>query len=128
MLDGEARGPQTGSVSTRSPSISISTVEWPSQVARSPLAGGLVQVSSGFIDGSGPRGTRRSPPQMNSPTVGIDALGSRNPGIMGCTLRNPSPAHSGEAFMRSSRAPSDLFPSDFILRSLQECLLYVTAG
>src|SRR5882672_3705974 len=58
MRDGDARGPQTGSVSTRRPSISISTVEWPSQVARSPLAGGLPQASSGFIDGSGPRGVR----------------------------------------------------------------------
>ena len=78
--DGDARGPQTGSVSTRRPSISISTVEWPSHVARSPLAGGLAQASSGFIEGSGPRGTRRSPPQRKSLIVGIDAFGSRKPG------------------------------------------------
>src|SRR6266403_5041151 len=114
--DGDARGPQTGSVSTRRPPISISTVEWPSHVARRPLAGGLAQVSSGFIDGSGPRGTRRSPPHRDSPSVGIDAFGSRNPGMTGCTLRNRSPAQSGEALMRSRRAPAGFLPSDFLLR------------
>ena len=36
---GEARGPHTGSVSTRTPSISMTTVEWPSQVTRRPLSG-----------------------------------------------------------------------------------------
>src|SRR5712692_3596489 len=117
--DGDARGPQTGSVSTRRPSISIRTVEWPSQVARSPLAGGLPQASSGFIDGSGPRGTRRSPPQRNSPSVGIEAFGSRRPGITGCRLRKRSPAQRGEALMRSSRAPSGLLPNDFMCISLE---------
>ena len=115
--DGDARGPQTGSVSTRRPSISTSTVEWPSQVARSPLAGGFVHVSSGFIDGSGPRGTRRSPPQRNSLSVGIDAFGSRKPGMIGCTLPNRSPVQRGEALMRSSRAPSGFLPSDLTLPS-----------
>ena len=51
--EGDARGPQTGSVSTRQPSISSSTVEWPSQVARKPLPAGRDQMSSGFTDGSG---------------------------------------------------------------------------
>ena len=61
-----------------------------------------------------PRGTRRSPPQRNSLSVGIDAFGSRKPGMIGCTLRNRSPAQSGEALMRSSRAPSGFLPSDFM--------------
>src|SRR5213593_1940040 len=74
-VEGDARGPQTGSVRTRRPPISISTVEWPSQVARRPLCGALVQAPVGFIDGSAPRGTRRPPPQRNSLIVGIDALG-----------------------------------------------------
>ncbi len=114
MLDGEARGPQTGSVSTRTPSISISTVECPSHVARNPLAGGLLQASSGFIEGSGPSGTRRSPPQRNSLSVGIAAFAGRKPGITGCRLRNPSPAQRGEALSRSSRAPCGFLPSDFM--------------
>ena len=42
--------------------ISISTVEWPSQVTRSPLSGVLPQAARGSLDGKGPRGTRRSPP------------------------------------------------------------------
>jgi len=54
-------------VSTRKPSISRSTVEWPSQVARSPDSAGRVQ--SGVTDGSGAMGTRRAPPNRNSPTV-----------------------------------------------------------
>jgi hypothetical protein len=40
-VNGDARSPQTGSISTRRPSISSSSVEWPSHVARSPLAGGV---------------------------------------------------------------------------------------
>src|SRR6266850_4493605 len=113
-VEGEARGPQTGSVSTRTPSISSSTVEWPSQVARRPLAGILRQASRGFIDGNGPRGVRRSPPHRNSASVGIGTLGSRSPGSTGCRLRNPAPAQRGEAFMRSRRAPSGFPPRDFM--------------
>jgi NTE family protein len=37
--------------------------------------------------------------------------------MTGCTLRNRSPAQSGEALMRSSRAPSGFLPSDFMRRS-----------
>src|SRR5258706_231574 len=122
--DGDARGPQTGSVSTRRPPISTSTVEWPSQVARNPLCGGLVQLSSGFIDGSGLRGTRRSPPQMKSTSVGIGTPGSRKPGGMGWTIRIPAPAHSGDAFMRSSRAPVDLLPNDLMMSAPLERPLY----
>jgi hypothetical protein len=108
--DGDARAPHTGSVSTRTPSISISTVEWPSQVARNPLAGGLTQFASGLSEGRGLCGTRRSPPQRNSLTVGIEARGSRKPGITGWMLRNRSPAHRGDALMRSSRALRVLCP------------------
>ncbi len=68
------------------------------------------------LDGSGARGMRRSPPQRKSPIVGIAAFGSRKPGRIGCTLRKRSPAQSGEALMRSSRAPSAFLPSDFMLR------------
>jgi hypothetical protein len=101
-------------VSTRRPSISISTVEWPSHVARNPLAGGLDHAASGSSDGSGPRGTRRSPPQRKSPIVGIDASDGRRRRLIGCTLRKRSPSQRGDALMRSSLAPSGLLPSDFI--------------
>lgn len=37
---GEQRSPHTGSKSTRRPSISASTLEWPIQVSRNPEAGG----------------------------------------------------------------------------------------
>src|SRR5258708_1655381 len=124
--DGDARGPQTGSVSTRRPPISTRTVEWPSQVARNPLAGGRVQLSSGFIDGSGPRGPRRSPPHMTSPGGGIGTPGPPKPGVMGWTLRNPSPAQSGEDFMRSSRAPADLLPNDLMMSAPLKRPLYFT--
>jgi hypothetical protein len=96
--------PRPDRFNTRRPSISISTVEWPSQVTRSPLAGALFHASSGFIEGSGPRGKRRSPPHRKSLIVGIDAFASRRPGMTGCRLRKRSPAQSGEALMRSSRA------------------------
>ena len=89
--DGEARGPRPdrsareGRRSRSAPSNG--RARW--RAARSRAA--CAQVSSGFIDGSGPRGTRRSPPQRNSLIVGIDAFGSRRPGMIGCTLRNRSP-------------------------------------
>jgi hypothetical protein len=70
---GEARGPHTGSVSTRQPSISSNTVECPSQVARSPLSAGRLQPGSGFMEGSGDSGTRRSPPHRKSLIEGIGA-------------------------------------------------------
>jgi hypothetical protein len=92
-------------------------VECPSQVARSPLLGGVAQAARGFMDGKGARGTRLSPPQMKSLKDGIDAFGSRKPGVIGCTFRKRSPAQRGEAWMRSSRAPWGLLPSDFIWRS-----------
>ncbi len=99
--DGEARWPHTGSVSTRQPSISISTVECPSQVARSPLCGGYIQVSSGFNVGSGASGTRRSPPQRNSLSLGMGTDGS--PREVVSVLRNRSPSQRGDAAMRSWR-------------------------
>ena len=70
MLEGEARRPHTGSVRTRSPSTSSSTVEWPSHVARNPLSACFCQRSRGSSDGSGACGTRRfSPPKTNSTAV-----------------------------------------------------------
>jgi hypothetical protein len=78
------------------------------------------QVSRGLIDGSGRCGTRRSPPQRNSVSVGIGTLGSRRPGMIGCTFRKPSPAQRGDAFIRSSRAPCDLPPNDFTSPRLQD--------
>ncbi|SPE29346.1 hypothetical protein SBBP1_50056 [Burkholderiales bacterium] len=83
-------------------------------MARSPVPGALAQAEVGSTDGSGARGTRRSPPQRNSVKVGGRAAASRKVGKIGWMLRNPSPAHSGEAFMRSRRKPSDLLPSDFM--------------
>src|SRR5882672_12355282 len=112
--DGDARGPHTGSVKTRSPSISMRTVECPSQVARKPVSDGLDHKSTGFIDGSGPRGTRREPPQRNSLKVTLGADESRRPGRMGWRLRNASPDQSAEDLMRSSRRPSGFLPNDFM--------------
>ena len=60
----------------------------------------------GSTDGSGARGTRRSPPQRNSRHRRRGgAVGSRNSGNTGWTLRNASPAQSGETLMRSRRRP-----------------------
>src|SRR5271169_3685586 len=92
----------------------MSTVEWPSQVARSPVSGALVQTEVGSTDGSGALGTRRSPPQRNSFKVGAGTAVLRNPGSMGWILRNASPAQSNEDFMRSRRKPSGLLPNDFM--------------
>jgi hypothetical protein len=47
--------------------------------------------------------------------VGIAALGSRKPGRIGCTFRNPSPVQREDARIRSNRAPRDLLPSDFMM-------------
>jgi hypothetical protein len=52
-------------------------------VARSPLEDALRQASRGFIEGSGPRGTRRSPPHRKSLNEGMLELGSRSPGGIG---------------------------------------------
>jgi hypothetical protein len=112
--EGDARDPHTGSVKTRYPSISIMTVEWPSQVARRPVPGVFDQVSRGFVEGNGARGTRRSSPHRKSDNEGDGALASRRSGSTGCTLRKPSPAQSGEDRMRSSRKPSGFPPRDFI--------------
>src|SRR4051812_11128291 len=42
---GEARSLQMGSVSTRAPSSSTSTDEWPNQVSRRPSAGGVANAA-----------------------------------------------------------------------------------
>ncbi len=91
---GEARSPHTGSVSTRSPSISSSTVEWPSHVARSPLAVGWRHASSGLTDGSGREGTRRPSAQRKSRSEGKCTDRSRRPGKTGWRLRNPTPSQT----------------------------------
>ena len=108
--EGDARGPHTGSVSTRQPSISSSTVECPSQVARSPLCGARCQASSGFSDGSGPCGTRRLPPQRKSLSEGMGPA----PRGAGCVLRKRSPSQRGEAAMRSARTALDRTRAGFI--------------
>jgi hypothetical protein len=41
---GDARSLQTGSVRIRTPSISIRSVEWPSQVTRRPDDGGFFRI------------------------------------------------------------------------------------
>src|SRR5262249_17828470 len=68
---GEARSPNTGSVSSLFPPDSIKRVLCPSQVHRS-LDGiaGLAHVSSGLSIGSGDFGTRFAPPKKNSPMMG----------------------------------------------------------
>ena len=113
MREGDARDPHTGSVSTRRAPNSSSTVECPSQVARKRLAGAVRHAAIGSNAGSGPFGTRCSPPQRKS-LIESEAFGSRKPGGMGCRLRNLSPSKRGDALSRSSRAPSGLLPSDFI--------------
>ena len=50
--NGEARSLQTGSVSTRAPSISIRLAAWPSQVTRRPDAGGVAK-RAGSIGATG---------------------------------------------------------------------------
>jgi hypothetical protein len=79
----------------------MSTVEWPNQVARSPLPGARNQSSRGFTDGNGAEGTRRTPPQMNSPIEGMATAGS--PRDTGLELRKRLPSQRGEAAMRSWR-------------------------
>ena len=67
---GEARSPKTGSVSTRTPSISSSIVLCPSHVTRRPEDDtGVAHVESGLSSGSGARGTRSRRPKMNSPMI-----------------------------------------------------------
>src|SRR5580692_3106656 len=46
---------------------------------------------------------------------GMDAVGSRKPGMIGCWFRNSFPVHSGDARIRSSRAPSGFLPNDFMV-------------
>lgn len=59
--EGEQRSPHTGSKSTRCPSISASTLEWPIQVSRSPVAGGRARSARVVAcTGTGPCGDRRS--------------------------------------------------------------------
>ena len=70
----------------RTPSISINIVECPSQVTRRPLCGFLVQVLSGLIEGNGPGGVRRSPPNMKSLMDGMGTEESRRFGGIGCTF------------------------------------------
>ena len=111
-----ARSPHTGSVSTRRPSISSSTVEWPSHVARSPLCGARVQVSSGSNEGSGACGIRRSPPQRKSPIDGIGDTGS--PRGAGCVFRKRSPSQRGEAAMRSSAHSLSIGPGRVSFRQI----------
>jgi len=67
----------------------------------SPLAGRRSQPSMGFTDGSGAEGTRRKPPQMNSPIDGMATAGS--PRSTGLELRKRVPSHRGEEAMRSWR-------------------------
>ena len=87
---GEARCPQTGSVRIRFPSISIRTVECPSQVARSPLPGFFVQRSR--VHHRGQRRCRNTAltAMQEFEIEGILAAGgSRRPGLMGWTLQKP---------------------------------------
>ena len=108
------RAPHTGSVSTRRPSISISTVECPSQVARSRCRPAAASLRAGL-----PRQPLRHPPpseQRNSLGVGRGAVVAQ-PGSTGWMLRKASPCHSGEARMRSRRSPAARLPSDFIVAS-----------
>ena len=57
--EGDARGPHTGSVSTRQPSISMQHRRVAEPGDTQSAVRGRYQLSSGFIDGSGPCGTRR---------------------------------------------------------------------
>ena len=64
MLPGPMRFANTGSVSTRRPSISSTTVECPSHVARSPLSTDLAH--DGRSTGSTSFGRRSWPPNTHS--------------------------------------------------------------
>ena len=59
-----------GSVSTRVPSISMSVVEWPSQVTRRPDAGGdCRRAAASEAIGRGQLGTRISRPKSHRPNA-----------------------------------------------------------
>ena len=69
--DGDARSPHIGSVRMRAPSISMSVLECPSQVTRSPEAAGTARRAAVSVtSGSGQDGTRISLPnshRLNAP-------------------------------------------------------------
>ena len=113
--DGEARSPQTGSVSTRRPSISSSTVEWPSQVARRPAAGRPAPGVERVIDGSGAgRHAALAAAQELAQRSGAAPRrrAARAAPDAGCgTSRRPTAARP---CMRSRRGPAARLPSDFI--------------
>ena len=93
---GEARGPHTGSVSTRSRRSRAARWSGPSHVARRPLPGACAPR----IEGIHRRQWRaRYAPFAAADEIplsdGIGVAGSRNPGMIGCRLRNASPAQSG---------------------------------
>ena len=89
-------------------------MECPSHVARSPVRGFFSHEAVGFIDGSGAVGTRRLPSNRNALNVGAATFGFSRRGSSGCMLRNASPAHNGEALIRSRRNPPGLLPIDFM--------------
>ena len=101
-----ARCPHTGSVSTRTPSISMSKVECPSHVTRKPVSGRLVQRGTGSTSGSGPDGMRRSSPQRKSRIVGRSTPGFR-PGETGLVFVKTRPLKRGDALILSARSPLD---------------------
>lgn len=62
--------PQTGSNSTRCPSISASTLEWPIQVTLSPVAGGLARSARVVAcTGTVPAGERRGRCSLSKKTL-----------------------------------------------------------
>ena len=68
-----------------------------------PQAARRDQAWRGSSAGSGPSGLRRAPPHRKSLGLGRSALASRRPAAIGCKLRKPASAHSGEDRMRSRR-------------------------
>ncbi|VEB41579.1 Uncharacterised protein [Chromobacterium violaceum] len=110
---GDAREPHTGSVSRRKPSISISTVECPSQVARRPDWAGLRQASSGLSAGSGAPGTLRSPPHRKSRSEAWSPMVAQA-GFYRVDVAKPLPDQRDDACILSSLRPDAFLPRDFI--------------
>src|SRR5690606_8703778 len=103
----EGRLLQIGSSSTRRPSISSSTLEWPYQVARSPSRAG-----SGTADtsGTGPRGRRDAKsPSCFTTTVKLGRIGTA---AADGGLWNAPSRKFGDRRTRSARGPDGRLPRE----------------
>ena len=90
-------------------------MEWPSQVARSPVSGPRAQTEMGSTKGSGARGFLPSLGQKKS-RHGIGALSCASDSFS-WTFPNPASSHRGDACIRARRSPVAFLPRDFTPKS-----------